>query len=219
MTYSIVGHRGEQINPQEHEARVILAGLEQQPDHMVMGQALALSQRFPMLPQVAQTINPRIASLLRAGVTNPAFHFAPGQANTAQPAVGAYVAHPQVGSSEPGPVGLSSIPMSQSTPIAAAATAVIVASPQSIFKPYKLVVDSVIMPFFLVSDFRIGTVPLFDFAGVTAATLYTPAAIPSLKKITANPGVQITLTVQNRDGASHPFYGSVYGEAAPTQCG
>jgi hypothetical protein len=62
-------------------------------------------------------------------------------------------------------------------------------------------------------------VPLFDFAGVTAATLYTPAAIPSLKKITANPGVQVTLTVVNRDGAAHPFYSSVYGEAAPTQCG
>jgi len=224
MTYSIVGAQGQHIDPATHEARVILAGLEQQPDHMVMGQAASLMSRFPMLPTVAAQQSPRISNLLAAARTmpihlNPSLFHAPGMAAQSSPATSPLVSQPSVGTSDPGPVGLSSIPLSQTTPIAAGAQSVITSSPQSIFKPYKLVVDAVIQPFFLVSDFRIGTVPLFDFAGVTAATLYTPAAIPSLKKITANPGVQITLTVQNRDGASHPFYGSVYGEAAPTQCG
>ncbi len=221
MTYSIVGHRGEHIDPATHEARVILAGLEQQDDNMIMGQAAGLTARFPMLHSVAAAQNPRVAQLLQASrfALPPTLFRAPGAVPAGSPAQAPLIVHPTVGTSEPGPVGLSSIPLSQATPIVAAGVAVIVASPQSIFKPYKLVVDSVIQPFFLVSDFRIGTVPLFDFAGVTAATLYTPQAIPSLKKITANPGVQITLSVQNRDAAAHPFYASVYGEAAPTQCG
>lgn len=202
--FAIVGAGGRSIDPNDYEADAVIGALELLPDDAVVGQLPMLAQRFPNLPARAATLSPRVSQLLR----NPALSAA---------ARGA-LRGPAVVPSDPGPVGLSSIPFNFAS-VASGGTATVIVQPQSIFKPYKLVLDEVIRPFFLIQSFTIGTVPLFDAPGAMAGTLFTPDALPNLKKITANPGIAVTMVVQNRDGAAHPFFAAVYGEAAPTQCG
>jgi hypothetical protein len=92
--------------------------------------------------------------------------------------------------------------------------------PQSIFKPYRLTVDPVIAAFFLINTLQVGVTPLFDAPGAVPASNFPPNLQQgNLKKITATPGLSITMQVQNRDGVGHPFYSTMFGEAAPTQCG
>lgn len=205
MSYAIIGAGGRQVDPADYEADTIIGGLESMDDDTIIGQAANLTARFPRLMPRAQQTSPRVANLLAA-------------ARALGPAL-ARPLGPQVARAEPGPVGLALVPFNSAGTVAAGGTATIVVQPQSIFKPYKLVVDSVIRPFFLIQSFQIGTTPLFDAPGAVAATMFLPDALPNLKKITANPGISVTMTVSNRDGAPHPFFAAVYGEAAPTQCG
>ena len=214
MDYAIVGAGGRQIDPAEYEVDTVIGGLALMDDDAIIGNAGTLMQRYPNILARSATTAPRVNSLLLNASTlrnvgalrNAAAAFRPGSG-------------PQVVPSQPGPVGLAAIPFNSVGAIAAGASATIVVQPQSIFKPYKLVIDDVIRPFFLISSFNVGTTPLFDAPGLMAGTLFTPDALPNLKKITANPGIAVTMTITNRDGAAHPFYGAVYGEAAPTACG
>lgn len=206
MDYAIIGAGGRQVDPAQYEADAIIGGLSVQDDEAIIGAAPMLTQRFPALLPRAQTTAPRVANLLTSGLSGL-------RGGLFRPT------GPQVVQSQPGPVGLAAIPCNSLGNVAAGATVVITVQPQSIFKPYKLILDSVIQPFFLISSFSVGTVPLFDAPGAMAGTLFTADALPNLKKITANPGIAITLSVTNRDGAAHPFYSAVYGEAAPSACG
>lgn len=209
--FAIVGANGRQVDPADYEADLMIGQLSSMDDATVGAIAPALSLRMPGLAPRAQAQgNVRLANLLRnPGITAPP----QGTLN-----VRLAQQFPHVVPQDPGPVGLSSIPFNAAA-VAAGGTATIVVQPQSIFKAYKLVLDEVIRPFFLVTSFTIGTVPLFDAPGAMAGTLFTPDALPNLKKITANPGIAVTLQVTNRDGAAHPFFAAVYGEAAPTACG
>lgn len=208
MSYAIIGAGGRQVDPADYEADTIIGGLESMDDDTIIGQAANLTTRFPRLMPRAQQTSPRIANLLSAArALGPNLRTMLGTAG------------PRVAQAEPGPVGLALVPFNSAAAVPAGGTATIVVQPQSIFKPYKLVVDSVIRPFFLIQSFQIGTTPLFDAPGAVAATMFLPDALPNLKKITANPGISVTMTVSNRDGAPHPFFAAVYGEAAPTQCG
>lgn len=207
MDYAIIGAGGSQVDRQAYDMDVVIGALAIQDDEAIIGAAPALLNRYPGLPARAATTAPRVSNLLL-------------NANALRGAMGAFrPAGPQVVQQQPGPVGLSAIPFNSVGNIAAGAQATIVVQPQSIFKPYKLVIDDVIRPFFLITAFNVGTTPLFDAPGQMAGTLFTPDALPNLKKVTANPGIAVTMTITNRDGAAHPFYGAVYGEAAPTACG
>lgn len=206
--FSIIGAGGRAVDPADYEADAVIGALELLPDEAVVGQLPMLSSRFPSLPARAATLSPRISQLLRS----------PALGAATRGALAGAMRGPQVVPTDPGPVGLSSIPFNFAS-VASGGTATIIVQPQSIFKPYKLVLDEVIRPFFLIQSFTIGTVPLFDAPGAMAGTLFTPDALPNLKKITANPGIAVTMVVVNRDGAAHPFFAAVYGEAAPTQCG
>lgn len=206
MDYAIIGSGGQQVDRNGYDMDVLIGALAIQDDDAIIGAAPTLMNRYPGLAARAATTAPRVSNLLlnSAALRNA---FRPG-------AIG-----PQVVQQQPGPVGLSAIPFNSVGSIAAGAQATIVVQPQSIFKPYKLVIDDVIRPFFLITAFNVGTTPLFDAPGQMAGTLFTPDALPNLKKVTANPGIAVTMTITNRDGAAHPFYGAVYGEAAPTACG
>lgn len=208
--YAIVGANGRNVDPADFETDAIITAIEGMDEGTAIGAISNLLAMRPNLTARANAISPRVANLIRRT----------GSMGAA-PALGAAAraAAPQLVEVGPGPVGLASIPFNSNGVVNPGAIATIVVQPQSIFKVYKLVIDDVVRPFFMIQAFTIGTVPLFDAPGLMAGTLFTPDALPNLKKITANPGISVTLIVQNRDGAAHAFSAGVYGEAAPTQCG
>lgn len=213
--YSIIGAGGQSVDPRDFEAQAIVGALEGMDDATVIGQLPGLLMRSPNLQRAAAR-SPRIGPLV-AQALNPAMRSLHLNAGLGMAAASAQ--SPQVVPSAPGPVGLSLIPFNNASVAGGATSAPIVVTPQSIFKPYKLVVDPVISPFFVISVFQNGTVPFFDAPGEVPASIFTSDALPNLKKITSNPGISITLVVRNRDVIAHPFLSVVYGEAAPTQCG
>lgn len=213
--YSIIGANGQSIDPAEYEANAIVGAFEQMDDATIIGQLPGILSRSPAL-QRRVAASPRLAPMMaRTSV--------PFGGSLARPmGLGAAAANafsPQVVQAQPGPVGLSLIPFNLATVGAGLTSAPIIVTPQSIFKPYKLVVDPTIAQFFVITTFTNGTVPFFDAPGDVPASIFTSDGLPNLKKITSNPGISITLIVRNRDVVAHPFLSVVYGEAAPTQCG
>lgn len=223
--YSIIGAGGHAVDPADFEASAIIGAFEGMDDATVIGQLPGLLARSPALTRrAAASSRPAIAAVAqRAMQGGQPFHLFGASAPAGRPmGLGAAAASsysPQVMPSAPGPVGLSLIPFNLATVPGLTISAPIVVTPQSIFKPYKLVVDPVIAPFFTITVFQNGTVPFFDAPGEVPAAIFTSDGLPNLKKITSNPGIAITLQVRNRDAVAHPFLSVVYGEAAPTQCG
>jgi hypothetical protein len=222
--FSIIGANGQTIDPRDFEARAIVGALEAMDDNTVIGQLMPLMARFPTLSP-AVSASPRLSSLVAPAIAASAgrgMQFGSPAPNAFPMGLGAAAASayaPRLVSSEPGPVGLSLIPFNVATVAGGTVSAPIVVTPQSIFKPYKLVIDPVIAPFFMIQIFQNGTVPFFDAPGEVPASIFTSDGLPNLKKITSNPGISITLQVRNRDVVAHGFFSVVYGEAAPTQCG
>lgn len=217
--YSIIGAGGQAVDPADYEAAAIIGAFEQMDDATVIGQLPGLLARSPALARrAAASPRPAIAAL----VNRPPMALNFGGSMAGPMGLGASAAtafSPHVVPSAPGPVGLSLIPFNLATVPGLTISAPIVVTPQSIFKPYKLVVDPTIAPFFTITVFQNGTVPFFDAPGEVPAAIFTSDGLPNLKKITSNPGIAITLQVRNRDAVAHPFLSVVYGEAAPTQCG
>lgn len=221
---TIIGQHGQVMNRDDAEADMLLQRISGWGDAEIIGQATALSRLAPSLPQRAAMLNPRVATMLRTGLTMPFMN----QPQLMNPNSGLPQSHltpigtpgPHVVESNPGPVGLALIPMNFTAGVPAGGTQVIAVQPQSIFKPYRLTVDPVIAAFFVITNLQIGTVPLFDAPGEVPCSNFPPNLQQgNLKKITANPGIQVSMTVRNRDGVAHPFWSSLFGEAAPTQCG
>lgn len=211
--YTIIGAGGQILNRDDAEADMLLQRISGWGDAEIVGAAPMLMRQSPALLSRAQQTAPRVAQLLNPAMLMnmrpmmPSLLMPQGQPG------------PSVHPSEPGPVGLALIPMNNGS-VAAGAQAVIAVQPQSIFKPYRLTVDPVIASFFVISNLQIGTVPLFDAPGEVPCSNFPPNLQQgNLKKITANPGIQVSMTIRNRDGAAHPFWSSLFGEAAPTQCG
>lgn len=214
--YSIIGAGGQAVDPRDFEAAAIVGAFEGMDDATIIGQLGPLMARSPAL-QARANQSTRIRPLIPF---MPALNFGaprPGPLGLGAAAASSY--SPSVQPSMPGPVGLSLIPFNLATVPGLTISAPIVVTPQSIFKPYKLVVDPTIAPFFTITVFQNGTVPFFDAPGEVPAAIFTSDGLPNLKKITSNPGIAITLQVRNRDAVAHPFLSVVYGEAAPTQCG
>ena len=211
--YTIIGAGGQIMNREDAEADMLLQRISGWGDAEIIGAAPFLMRQAPALAQRATQTAPRLAALLGRGTAFMPM-MQPNSLLMPQGQPG-----PSVHQSEPGPVGLALIPMNSGS-VAAGAQAVIAVQPQSIFKPYRLTVDPVIAAFFVISNLQIGTVPLFDAPGEVPCSNFPPNLQQgNLKKITANPGIQVSMTIRNRDGAAHPFWSSLFGEAAPTQCG
>lgn len=223
---TIIGQHGQVMSREDAENDMILSRVSGWGDAEIIGAAPMLLRQSPSLPVRAAQVNPRVATLLRmAPAMGLPFH-APGP--LMNPTTGLPQSHmtpigtpgPHVVESNPGPVGLALIPMNFTAGVAAGGSQVISVLPQSIFKPYRLTVDPVIASFFVITNLQVGTVPLFDAPGEVPASNFPPNLQQgNLKKITANPGISISMTVRNRDGVAHPFWSSMFGEAAPTQCG
>jgi hypothetical protein len=215
---TIIGAHGEVMSGPDAIAEMHAQQISGWPDDEIVGQAQQLVRMSPGLTS-ARTMQrfPRVANLIRTGLMRPMFPFPaapPSQlVPPGQPG-------PRVVDVPPGPVGLALIPMNSAGPIAAGATAVITVQPQSIFKPYRLTVDPVIAAFFLIQNLQVGTVPLFDAPGAVPASNFPPNLQQgNLKKVTATPGIALTMSVTNRDGVAHPFFSTMFGEAAPPACG
>lgn len=106
------------------------------------------------------------------------------------------------------------------TSVAAGATATISINSQIIFAPRRLIVPESIAPFFTIDAFSVGNVPLFAGNGSIPAEAFRPDSVnPNVRKITAQPGVPITVQVTNIDAVVHTFRGAIFGEGAqPSGC-
>ena len=122
---------------------------------------------------------------------------------------------------EPGPVDISYVPLvSPVGGIAAGASFTINQTSQTIFKPKRLNVSRAIADFFLIDSVSVGNVPLSAAAGaVPAASFATDATGANVRKVTANPGVQIVLQVTNIDGAAHRFLSTLFGWSSQPEGG
>lgn len=127
---------------------------------------------------------------------------------------------PTVAEATPGPVDVSYLPLVSAGQIAAAAQLTITQTAQTVFKPHRLNVPVNIANFFLIDAFSVGNVPLSAAAGpVPAASFATDATEANVRKVTANPGVQIVLQVTNIDGAPHRFLSTLFGwSSQPEGC-
>lgn len=219
---TIIGAQGQIMNREDAEAEMLLHRISGWGDEEIIGAAAPLLRSNPRLMPVAMARNPRAAQLLNLGAQGrpqPQPQYIaprPIQSQLVPPGQPG----PSVHETSPGPVGLALIPMNNVTPVAAGGAAVISVQPQSIFKPYRLTVDPVIAAFFVITNLQIGTTPLFDAPGEVPCSNFPPNLQQgNLKKVTANPGISVSMTIRNRDGVAHPFWSSLFGEAAPTQCG
>lgn len=98
--------------------------------------------------------------------------------------------------------------------IAAGAALNIVAQPQVIFRPERIVVPASIAPGFLINDFRVGKNSQFASAGAIPAETFSQTAFGvSLKCDTAQVSQLLTIGVQNITGGALRFYCSVVGDA------
>ncbi|HEX2599574.1 MAG TPA: hypothetical protein VHL05_12405 [Terriglobales bacterium] len=98
------------------------------------------------------------------------------------------------------------------TTVTSLQTAVLTARPQRPFQTERLVIPSTLSPFFAIVDLVIGRDSMFVNSEAAAAEVFSQTGVKvSLMGFIARPGIDITLTVTNIDGASHPFYGSIIG--------
>ena len=96
--------------------------------------------------------------------------------------------------------------------VTAGATAVFIGSPQALFKPDRLIIPSTIGPYFDVLSFTIANKPQTMGAGAVPADIYSEVSTyTEMSFDQAYPGVQITLTVQNKSSVSQTFQAALIG--------
>lgn len=101
-----------------------------------------------------------------------------------------------------------------STTVTAGTTATLTARPQRPFQTERFVVPSTLSPFFAIVDLVVGRESMFINSEPAAAEIFSQTGVHvSLMGYIARPGIDITLSVTNIDGADHPFYGSIIGPA------
>lgn len=102
-----------------------------------------------------------------------------------------------------------------SSPIAAGASMTINVTPVVFFYPTRLAVPPSIAEFFTVDEFVVGNVPMFGALGSISAETLIPEALGDMfAKVTAGPGVPISLRVTNIDAAAHTFRATLWGVGA-----
>ena len=96
--------------------------------------------------------------------------------------------------------------------VTAGATAVFIGSPQALFRPDRLIIPSTIGPYFDVLSFSIANQPQTMGAGAVPADIYSEVSTyTEMSFDQAYPGVQITLTVQNKSSVSQTFQAALIG--------
>lgn len=84
--------------------------------------------------------------------------------------------------------------------------------PQRLFRTERLVVDSVIAPFFRILDLKIGQQTQFVASGALPASIFSEVAVGvRLKGDTANLGNTIIVSAQNIDATTRVFGGAILG--------
>lgn len=84
--------------------------------------------------------------------------------------------------------------------------------PQRLFRTERLVISSVIAPFFRVLDVKIGQETQFVASGALPATIFSEVAVGvRLKGDTANLGNTIVVSLQNIDAQTRTFSGAIIG--------
>lgn len=122
---------------------------------------------------------------------------------------------PQVQQTSPGPVDETPLPIDSGANVAAGASIIIQTTSQIIFRPRRLIVPESIATFFTVDRLDVGNVPTFASAGSIPAEAFRPDSVnPNVRKVTAQPGVQILVGVTNVDGVPHRFRGAIFGEGS-----
>lgn len=166
-------------------------------------------------PRGVQLTPAAIATALRRARANPA-----SMLSAVPPAVALRLPQPAVRPSDPGPVDVSFMPFDSGANIAAGAQATISVSAQTVFKPERLNVPRNIADFFTIDNMTVGNVPLSAATGsVPAASFASDATGANVRKVTANPGVAVTLVVTNIDGAPHRFRATFFGwSSQPEGC-
>lgn len=98
--------------------------------------------------------------------------------------------------------------------VAAGATVVITAQPQTMFRPLRLVIPSSIAPSFSIQDIKIGNQSQLVASGSIPAALYSELAVGARQRYdTANPGILISLTVTNNSAGPLLFSGAMVGDS------
>lgn len=121
---------------------------------------------------------------------------------------------PQLVQRQPGRIDETPLPVT-ATSVAAGASADIAMNAQIIFSPRRLIVPDSIASFFTIDAFSVGNVPLFAGNGSIPAEAFRPDSVnPNVRKVTAQPGVPITIRVTNVDAVAHTFRAAVFGEGA-----
>lgn len=84
--------------------------------------------------------------------------------------------------------------------------------PQRLFRVERLVVDSVIAPFFRILDLKVGQNTQFVASGALPSTIFSEVAVGMrLKGDTANLGNTIVISLQNIDANTRVFGGAILG--------
>ena len=228
----INGQSAQVMTPEEANAqmrlnqlaqmRELAAGMGLDPDAAIAGYATIdtpyAAGALPLFRSPNLAAGPSVA--LRGGgnlVTPALLRHALGPAMLARPLT---PNQPAVRAAEPGPVDTSFLPFDSGADIAAGATQTISVSAQTVFKPERLNVPRNIADFFTIDNMTVGNVPLAAATGaVPASSFATDAVGANVRKVTANPGVQVTLVVTNIDGAAHRFRATFFGwSSQPEGC-
>lgn len=98
--------------------------------------------------------------------------------------------------------------------VAAGATVVITAQPQTMFRPKRLVIPSSVAPSFSIQDIKIGNQSQLVASGAIPGALYSELAVGASQRYdTANPGILISLTVTNNSAGPLLFNAAMVGDS------
>jgi hypothetical protein len=96
--------------------------------------------------------------------------------------------------------------------VVAAATVVITARPQIVFRPDRFVVAATIAASFTINDLRIGKNSQFVSGGGISAEIYSSIAVGTKMKLdTCQTGQDVTLNITNTSGAALQFFSALIG--------
>lgn len=227
MGYEIVGAvydgYGNALSQEDYESMIAAEALQAAGLDVGAFNFAALRPSTPAARQQSGS-STMLRNLLggNTGLRNNLMRMAPsitGRANT--PQWTEYLARDaQLRQTQPGPIDETPLPIDSGAAIAAGGTAVIAVNSQIIFRPRRLIVPPSLAPFFVIDDIRVGNVPLYAGVGGVPAEAFAPDSVnPNVKKVTANPGVAISLTVTNIDGFAHRLRAVFFGEGSqPEGC-
>ena len=163
-----------------------------------LNRGLAAQQPLRLSPQVLRSLGQRLNQM-------PAIR---------QATVDALGSSPRLVERSPGRIDETPLPIT-ATAVASGASQDISVNSQIIFSPRRLIVPDSIESFFTIDAFSVGNVPLFAGNGSIPAEAFRPDSVnPNVRKVTAQPGVPITLRVTNIDAVQHTFRAAVFGEGA-----